>query len=85
VSDTCADAEVEVERVERADSDAEGLSERVATGVELDLIDREIDVVNVFNAVNDGVLAPETDSIAVTVTTKDNDGISDFDRIAEVD
>ena len=86
VRENRAELEVEGERVEMKDDDAEGLSERDTTDEELPpLIDREIDVVNVSNAVYDGVLTPESDTIAVAVTTKDDDGISDIDCIAEVD
>ena len=82
VRDTRAELDVEGEREESAVKDAEGLSERDATEVELDLIDREIDDVNVVIAVYDGVLTPERDTIDVTVTTLEDDGISVIDSLA---
>ncbi len=85
VSDTRAVLNVEGERVKRADTDAEVLSERVATDEALPLTDREIDVVNVFNAVYDSVLRPERDTIEVTVTSFEDDGNDDTDSLEDVD
>ena len=81
VRDTRAELDVEGEREESAVKDVEGLSERDATEVELDLIDREIDVVNVVIAVYDGVFTPERDTIDVTVTTLEDDGIGVIDSL----
>jgi len=80
-----AELEIDGERVENKDTDAEGLSERDTTDEELPLIDREIDEVNVSSAVYDGVLTPERDTFAVTVTILEGDGIGDIDCSAEVD
>ena len=82
VKDTRAELEVEGERVVMPEKDAEGLSERDATEVELDLIDRDIDGVNVAIAVNDGVLTPERDTIDVTVTTLEFVRIGVIDSLA---
>jgi hypothetical protein len=73
------------ERVERADTDAEGLSDRVATDEELPLTDREMDVVNVANEVKDKVLIFERDTIEVTDTIFEDVRTGDIDRIAEED
>ena len=81
--DTRAELDVEGERVVLPDKDAEGLSERDAIEVELDLIDREKDDVNVAIAVYDGVLTLERDTIEVTVTTLEDDGISVIESFAE--
>ncbi len=85
VSDTSADADVNGERVEIKDNDAEGLSERVAIDEELPFIDREIEFVNVAIVVKDKVLILESDTIEVTVTTFEDDDSGDIDRIAEED
>ncbi len=85
VSDAWDDADVDGERVEITEIEAEGLSERVAIDEELPLIDRELDVDNVCNAEYDNVLAPETDTIAVTVTTFEDDDNGDSDSFEEVD
>jgi hypothetical protein len=85
VSDKRAMLEAGGERVERADTDAEVLSERVTTDEELPLTDREIDVVNVANGVEDIVLTFERDTIEVTDTIFEYDGTGDIDRIAEED
>ncbi len=85
MSDNCAVLEAGSERVERADTDAEGLSDRVATDEELPLTDREMDVVNVANEVKDKVLIFERDTIEVTDTIFEDVRTGDIDRIAEED
>ncbi len=80
-----AKLEVDGERVEITVIDAEGLLERDATDEELPFIDREIDVVNVVNVVEDKVITFERDTIAVNDTTLEVDVNGDIDSIAEED
>ena len=81
VSDIRADFDIEAENEATPDDEEEGLWERDATDEGVDLIDREFNDVNVFNAVYDGVFRPVRVIIAVTVTAMEDDDIGDIDSV----